>query len=142
MIISFIWHNQLEEDMKKTPLYDQHIGLNAKMVDFTGYSMPIWYSRIIDEHKWVRQSCGIFDVSHMAEFSVTGSGSIDFIDALTTNRIRTMQDGKVMYTLLCRDDGGVIDDLLVYRLQENSYMIVANASNHDSVDEWFRRASY
>jgi len=127
--------------MKKTPLYDQHIALHAKMVDFTGYSMPIWYSRIIDEHKWVRNSCGIFDVSHMAEFSVTGEGSIDFIDYLTTNRIRSMQDGKVMYTLLCRDDGGVIDDLLVYRLQENSYMIVANACNHDSVDEWFRERS-
>ena len=127
--------------MKKTPLYDQHIALKAKMVDFTGYSMPIWYSGIIDEHKWVRQSCGIFDVSHMAEFSITGKGSIDFIDSLTTNRIRTMQDGKVMYTLLCRYDGGVIDDLLVYRLKENSYLIVANACNHHAVDKWFQEKS-
>ncbi|MCK5706076.1 MAG: glycine cleavage system aminomethyltransferase GcvT [Candidatus Aureabacteria bacterium] len=125
--------------MKKTHLYDQHLKLNAKMVDFTGFSMPIWYSSIIDEHIHVRNACGLFDVSHMAEFYIKGKGSTDFIDKLTTNSIRSMNDGKVLYTLLCDEEGGCIDDLLVYRFNNELYMIVANACNRISVFEWFSK---
>jgi aminomethyltransferase len=127
--------------MKKTPLHDCHVSLGAKMVEFAGYEMPIWYKGIIEEHGWVRKSCGAFDVSHMAEFIVTGRDSAAFIDRLATSAISGMHDGKVMYGVLCRDDGGCIDDILVYRMKADSYMIVANASNRQPVSEWFSARS-
>ncbi len=105
--------------MKKTPLYELHCDHQAKIVDFTGYAMPIWYTGIIDEHNHVRQACGIFDVCHMAEFIVSGTGSQDFLDRLTTNNIPSMHSGKVMYTLLCHEDGGCINDLLIYMLKKD-----------------------
>ncbi|MBN1521709.1 MAG: glycine cleavage system aminomethyltransferase GcvT [Candidatus Aureabacteria bacterium] len=125
--------------MRQTPLLGIHSSLGAKIVEFAGYAMPVYYSGIVEEHNHVRSCCGVFDVSHMAELIVSGKRTAEFIDYLTTNAVHAMPDGKVMYSLLCQEDGGCIDDLLVYRLKSDKFLIVANASNRFDVFEWLRR---
>ena len=100
--------------MKKTTLYNEHVKLNAKLVDFAGYQMPIQYSGIIEEHLAVRKSCGIFDVSHMGEFILTGSGATDFLNEITINDVSKIDEWQAQYSAMCYEDGGIIDDILVY----------------------------
>ncbi|MBM4170526.1 MAG: glycine cleavage system aminomethyltransferase GcvT [Ignavibacteria bacterium] len=125
--------------MKKTKLYSLHEKLNAKIVDFAGFKMPIHYSSIIKEHKAVRTSVGVFDVSHMGEIFVRGKNALDFIQLITVNDASLLTDGRVQYSAMCYDDGGIVDDLLVYRLSENEFMLVVNASNKDKDFEWMNK---
>lgn len=124
---------------KKTKFYDIHKKLNAKIVDFAGYQMPVQYSSIIEEHKIIRNSVGVFDVSHMGEIFVRGKGALDFVQHLTTNDASKLIPGRVQYSAMCYEDGGIVDDLLVYKISDEEYMLVVNASNKDKDFEWMNK---
>ena len=115
--------------MKKTVLFDKHIRLGAKMVDFAGFKMPISYTSVTGEHIHVREKVGIFDVSHMGEFEILGKNSTQFIQFICSNDIMKLKPGKAQYNCLVNNDGGIIDDLIVYRIDEEKYLLVVNASN-------------
>ena len=125
--------------MKKTPFYSIHQKLGAKIVPFAGYEMPVQYAGIVEEHKKVRSTVGVFDVSHMGEFFVKGNGALSFLQKVTVNDVSKLVPGKVQYSAMCYESGGIVDDLLVYMLTENSYMVVVNASNSDKDWEWMSR---
>jgi len=122
--------------MKQTALTDKHIALGAKMVEFAGYNMPVSYTGLNDEHLTVRSSAGIFDVSHMGEFYITGKGALDLIQKVTSNDASTLTPGKVQYSCLPNDKGGIVDDLLVYKINDEKYLLVVNASNMDKDWNW------
>jgi aminomethyltransferase len=117
--------------LKKTALFAAHQKLGARLVDFGGWNMPVQYSGILEEHKSVRQAAGVFDISHMGEFFVSGVGALDFLNGLLTNDAAKLGVGQGQYTLMLNEEGGVIDDLIVYRLHENEYLLVVNASKID-----------
>jgi aminomethyltransferase len=123
-------------ELKKTALHDLHVELGAKMVPFAGYNMPVRYSSDIEEHNTVRNAVGVFDVSHMGEFLVRGKGALDLIQRVTSNDAAKLVDGKVQYSCLPNDKGGIVDDLLVYRMGEEDYMLVVNASNIEKDWNW------
>ncbi|MFW5864740.1 MAG: glycine cleavage system aminomethyltransferase GcvT [Candidatus Izemoplasmataceae bacterium] len=122
--------------MKQTVLYDKHIALNAKMVDFAGWQMPISYKGIKEEHLAVRENVGVFDVSHMGEFYIIGKEATDLVDKLFTNNARSMTSGQILYGMMCYPDGGTVDDLLVYKYNEEHYLLVVNASNVEKDYDW------
>ena len=122
----------------KTPLYDCHQALQGKIVPFAGYLLPVQYTGVIEEHMAVRQQAGLFDVSHMGEVMITGKDALANINRLFTNDFTNMTDGRVRYSPMCNDDGGVIDDLLIYRKNENDYLIVVNASNRHKDVDWMK----
>lgn len=124
--------------MKKTPLYDRHVALGGNMIDFGGWMMPVQYSGILNEHERVRNAAGLFDVSHMGEITVRGSGATEYLQKLLTNDIAKAAPGRAVYSPMCYPDGGVVDDLLVYRISEQSYLVVVNASNTERDYKWFR----
>lgn len=126
----------VKENVKRTPLYHRHIDLGARMVPFAGYQMPMQYDGIVSEHLAVRRSAGLFDVSHMGEMFVTGPRALDFIQNLVTNDAARLEDGRAMYTVMCREDGGIVDDLIVYRFSEEEYMLVVNAANRQKDFDW------
>ena len=128
-----------ENTVKKVPLHDVHAGLGAKMVPFAGFLMPVRYSSDMDEHHAVRNNVGIFDVSHMGEFSISGENALDLLQRVTSNDVSKLTDGKVQYSCLPNDRGGIVDDLLVYRRRENEYYLVVNASNIDKDWNWIAR---
>ena len=115
-------------EIKKTAFYDKHVEFGAKMVEFAGYIMPIQYSSITEEHMAVRESAGVFDVSHMGEFIVNGDNALEFLDFMTINNVKKLKIGQVQYSAMCYPDGGIVDDLLVYHYPLH-YMIVVNAAN-------------
>ena len=115
--------------LKRTPLYEQHRALGGRMVEFGGWEMPVQYSSILDEHQAVRTNAGLFDVSHMGEFKVEGAGALPFLQYLVPNDVGKLAIGQALYTQLILPDGGTIDDLLVYHLDEGHYMLVVNAAN-------------
>jgi aminomethyltransferase len=117
--------------LKRTPLYQEHLKLKARMVDFAGFEMPIQYSSILDEHMAVREKAGIFDVSHMGEILVEGQNAGDFLNVLLTNNIHKIKEGRVQYTIMTYEDGGTVDDLMVYKLSCAKYLLVVNAANKD-----------
>jgi aminomethyltransferase len=121
---------------KRTPLYNKHVEAGAKIVPFAGYDMPVSYTGINAEHEAVRTALGMFDVSHMGEFIVKGPGALDLIQRVTSNDASKLFDGKVQYSCLPNTNGGIIDDLLVYRMSEEEYMLVVNASNIDKDWDW------
>lgn len=134
--------------MKATPLTERHEALGAKMAEFAGYNMPISYSSLTDEHHNVRNNCGVFDVSHMGEFIVRGKEAAAFLQAATSNDVSKLQPGDVQYSCLPNKKGGIVDDLLVYRMDdvpemtvagEQSYMLVVNASNETKDWRWLKR---
>ena len=123
--------------MKSTAFLDKHLALGAKMAEFAGYNMPISYSGINDEHQTVRKGAGIFDVSHMGEFILKGPGALDLIQRVTTNDASKLTAGKAQYSCLPNNEGGIVDDLLVYCMEENkAYMLVVNASNIEKDWNW------
>lgn len=125
--------------MKKTIFNDLHVGLGAKMVSFAGYEMPIQYKNgIIHEHKLVREKVGVFDVSHMGEFEVRGKDALAFVQKITVNDASKLSPGKVQYSAMCYEDGGIVDDLLVYRM-EDYFMLVVNGANIDKDFEWCQK---
>src|SRR6201747_2662670 len=125
--------------MKNTALTEVHIKEGAKMVPFAGYNMPVQYTGINAEHETVRNGVGVFDVSHMGEFILEGEHAIDLIQKVSSNDATKLYDGKVQYSCLPNDDGGIVDDLLVYRIDEKTYMLVVNASNIDKDWDWISK---
>lgn len=125
--------------MKKIALNDMHIALGAKMVPFAGFNMPVQYSGINEEHETVRNGVGVFDVSHMGEFLVEGPGALDLIQKVTSNDASKLYNGKIQYTYLPNEKGGIVDDLLVYQLDEESYMLVVNAGNIQKDWDWITK---
>jgi aminomethyltransferase len=125
--------------MKSVALNDIHIELGAKMVPFAGFNMPVQYSGINIEHETVRNGVGVFDVSHMGEFILKGEGALDLIQRVCSNDASTLFDGKVQYSCLPNEQGGIVDDLLVYRINEKAYMLVVNASNIEKDWEWISK---
>lgn len=127
----------MEENLKKTCLYDSHVALGAKMSPFAGFIMPIQYSSITEEHNAVRHAVGMFDVSHMGEIFVSGPDAEKFVNHIFTNEIRGFEPGKVLYGMMLHPDGGVVDDLLVYReFEPDHFLLVVNAANIDKDYEW------
>ena len=126
---------------KKTCLYDKHVALGALMSPFGGFEMPIQYSGIVDEHQAVRQSCGVFDVSHMGEVLITGPDAERYVNHIFTNDVTGMPAGKILYGMMCYENGGVVDDLLVYKCDENEFFLVINAANIDKDWEWIQEHS-
>jgi aminomethyltransferase len=125
-------------ELKRTPLRDFHLAHGARLVDFAGWEMPVQYRSILDEHRAVRRAAGLFDVSHMGEFDVTGPGAGTFLNTLVTNNVAKMSPGRVLYSPMCHPDGGVIDDLLVYMRGPGDYMLCVNAGNTPTDLEWIR----
>ena len=123
--------------LKRTPLYEAHVAAGAKLVPFAGWEMPVQYDGIKEEHLRVRNSCGVFDVSHMGEIETEGPQAADLLQRLLSNDVSKIQIGGAQYSCLCREDGGVLDDLFTYRLGEDRYLTVTNASNHERDLEWF-----
>jgi aminomethyltransferase len=122
--------------LKRTPLRDVHAAAGAKMVPFGGWDMPVQYTGIIEEHRCVRSAVGLFDISHMGEFEVRGTGALAAVQSITTNDASTLAVGQVQYSLLCYPEGGIVDDLTLYRLAEDHYMLTVNASNIDKDWAW------
>ena len=126
----------MEETLRRTPLHAEHVALGGKMVPFAGYEMPVQYpTGITAEHRAVRTAAGLFDVSHMGEFVVTGQGALELIQRVTINDASVIEVGQAQYSAMCRDDGGILDDLLVYRFHDG-WMLVVNASNRDKDWDW------
>jgi aminomethyltransferase len=125
--------------MKNTALTNTHIALGAKMVPFAGYNMPVQYVGINAEHETVRKAVGVFDVSHMGEFILKGEGALDLIQKVCSNDASKLYDGKVQYACLPNENGGIVDDLLVYRMDEKTYMLVVNASNIEKDWDWISK---
>ncbi len=129
--------------MKNTPFTNKHIALGAKMAEFAGYNMPISYSGINDEHAAVRNNAGIFDVSHMGEFILKGPNALDLIQRVTTNDASKLAVGKAQYSCMPNEEAGIVDDLLIYCIEENNvYMIVVNASNIEKDWDWISKHNY
>ncbi|NMB96364.1 MAG: glycine cleavage system aminomethyltransferase GcvT [Clostridiaceae bacterium] len=122
--------------MKKTPLYEKHIELGGKIVEFSGWSLPVQYKSILEEHEKVRNCAGLFDVSHMGEILVEGTNAEEFLQHLLTNDIAGMKEGKVRYSPVCYPDGGTVDDILVYKFSSSRYLLVVNASNTEKDYLW------
>ncbi len=124
---------------KKTPLFEKHIELNAKMHPFAGFDMPIQYKSILDEHKCVREKAGLFDVSHMGEFLLEGEVAVDVLQMLVPQDVENLQDNQIMYCQLTNENGGIIDDLLIYRYNSQKYLLVVNASRADVDFDWISK---
>lgn len=124
------------EDIKKTSLHSRHVALGAQMSPFGGFDMPIQYSGIVEEHEAVRNRCGVFDVSHMGEVNISGPDAEKFVNHIFTNDVRDMPAGKILYGMMCNSEGGVVDDLLVYKRGDNNFFLVINAANIDKDVAW------
>lgn len=121
---------------KKTPLYDEHVKLGGKIVDYAGWFLPVQYEGLIQEHEAVRSTAGMFDVSHMGEIFVKGKDALNYLQYLLTNDISKAVENQIIYSPMCYPDGGVVDDLLVYKFNEEEYMLVVNAANTDKDFKW------
>jgi len=135
--LSLVWR-VTEITPKKTPLYDEHMRLSAKMVPFAGWLMPVQYTSIVDEHQAVRNNVGVFDISHMGQFIVDGAGGRDWLNRMLTNNVDKLDVGMGQYTFLLNDRGGIIDDLIVYRIDEQKYLLVVNAARADEDLAWLQ----
>ena len=124
------------QTLRRTPLYDRHVALGARMVPFAGWEMPVQYEGVIQEHRAVRTDAGIFDVSHMGELEVEGPTARDLLQATLSNDIDKLQPGRAQYSLITNDAGGIVDDVIVYRLDDHRYLIVVNASNREADFAW------
>ena len=130
-----------QQTNKRTCLYDKHVALGALISPFGGFDMPIQYTNIIDEHQTVRQACGVFDVSHMGEVLISGADACRYVNHIFTNDVTTIDDGQILYGMMCYEDGGVVDDLLVYKEAADRYFLVINASNIDKDWAWIQQQS-
>lgn len=127
-----------ETELKRTPIYEEHVALGARMVSFTGYSMPVQYTGIVDEHNATRNAVGMFDVSHMGELLVEGDVALALVDSLVTNDVGTLIDGQARYTVCCNERGTALDDLIIYRVSATKVMVVCNASNRAKIVGHFK----
>lgn len=126
---------------RRTPLYDTHLSLKGRMVDFGGWALPVQYEDIIEEHQTVRQAAGLFDVSHMGEIDIKGSDALELVQKLVTGDVAVLATGQILYSLMCAPSGGVVDDLLVYRRAEDRFWLVVNAANTDKDLSWVQEAA-
>lgn len=129
----------MEQSNKRTCLYDKHVALGALISPFGGFDMPIQYSGIVDEHQAVRQACGVFDVSHMGEVLVSGTEAERYVNHIFTNDVTKAAAGQILYGMMCYENGGVVDDLLVYKMAADCYFLVINASNIDKDWAWIQQ---
>src|SRR3954447_4290129 len=127
------------DTLKRTPLYDRHVAAGAKLVPFAGWEMPVQYTSIKDQHLAVRGSAGIFDVSHMGEIETRGPDAAAFLQRILSNDVAKIAENGAQYSVLCKEDGGVLDDLFTYKLEADRYLTVTNASNHEKDLAWFGR---
>lgn len=128
-------------EAKRTALYQVHVALGAKMIPFAGYDMPVRYNSLIEEHMAVRKSVGVFDVSHMGEFILEGPSSLDLIQRISSNDASTLVIGQAQYSCMPNDKGGIVDDLIIYRLDDQKYLLVVNASNIQKDWDWIQQAN-
>src|SRR6185369_10292653 len=126
------------QTLLRTPLYDRHVALGARMVPFAGWEMPVQYDGVIPEHRAVRSDCGVFDVSHMGELEVEGMHAFDLLQSTLSNDVSRLEVGDAQYTLLTNEKGGIVDDLIVYRTDEHRYLLIVNASNRDVDYRWLK----
>jgi aminomethyltransferase len=126
------------QTLRRTPLYERHRALNARMVPFAGWEMPVQYEGVIPEHRAVRADTGVFDVSHMGELEVEGPRAHQFLQGMLANDLDKIEPGQAQYTLLTNERGGIIDDLIAYRLGQGRYLLVVNASNRETVFRWLK----
>ena len=126
------------QTLLRTALFDRHVALGARMVPFAGWEMPVQYEGVIPEHKAVRTDCGVFDVSHMGELEVEGPRAQGLLQSLLSNDLERLEDGQAQYTLLTNDSGGIVDDLIVYRLSPFRFLLIVNAANREGDFEWMR----
>jgi len=126
------------QTLLRTPLFDRHVALGARMVPFAGWEMPVQYEGVIPEHKAVRTDCGVFDVSHMGELEVEGPRAQGLLQSLLSNDLERLEDGQAQYTLLTNESGGIVDDLIVYRLSPFRFLLIVNAANREGDFEWMR----
>src|SRR2546430_4357849 len=128
----------MAQTLQRTPLHDLHVALGARMVPFAGWEMPVQYAGVIPEHRAVRTDAGVFDVSHMGEFEVEGPRALEFLQGSLSNDLDRISIGEAQYTLLTNEDGGIVDDLIVYRVGECSYLLVVNAANREIDYAWLK----
>lgn len=126
----------MSENLKRTPLHAFHVEHNARMVPFAGWEMPVQYTSILEEHTAVRTAAGLFDVSHMGEVRIHGAEARAFLNQLVTNDVDLLEVGKAIYTVMCYEDGGVVDDLIIYQVGDEEYLLCVNAANVDKDVEW------
>lgn len=122
----------------KTPLYDCHVAAGGKIVPFAGYLLPVQYTGVIKEHMAVRTACGLFDVSHMGEFLIKGADALNNVQNLFCNDFENMYDGQVRYSPMCNERGGIVDDVLIYKVNGEEYLLVVNAANRHKDAEWVK----
>src|SRR5216117_1863354 len=128
----------MAQTLQRTPLHDRHVALGARMVPFAGWEMPVQYEGVIEEHRAVRTDAGMFDVSHMGEIEVEGPRAHSLLQSLLSNDLDRLAPGDAQYTLLTNEGGGIVDDLIAYRLEECRYLLVVNASNRDADVRWLK----
>jgi glycine cleavage system T protein (aminomethyltransferase) len=128
-------------NIKKTPFYDIHVNSGGKMVDFVGFKLPVQYEGIKKEHMAVRENAGLFDVSHMGEIIFKGEGALESINYMVTNDVAAIENGHAVYTPICKPDGGIVDDCIVYKIKEDNILVVVNASNIEKDFNWFKENS-
>src|SRR4051812_42348190 len=124
------------QTLRRTPLYEKHVAAGARLVPFAGWEMPVQYEGVIAEHRAVRTDAGLFDVSHMGEIEVEGPAAIDLVQRVLSNDASKLSVGDAQYTLLTNEEGGIIDDLIVYRLDDCRYLLIVNAANRDGDFQW------
>ena len=127
----------MADNIKKTALYDFHKANSNNVIDFSGFYLPVFYSSILEEHQSVRKHAGLFDVSHMGQILISGGFSEKFLQMVTTNDVSKLKKGQAQYSAICNEEGGIIDDIIVYK-RESDYMLVVNASNIDEKFKWLK----
>ncbi len=132
------WVEPEEGQPKRTCLYDEHVKLTRKIIPFAGWEMPVWYTSVSDEHRAVRETAALFDVSHMGFLEIAGEHATDFLDTVCSNYVPQLEDGRSLYAYLFDPDGNIIDDIMIYRRQQNLYLMVVNASNFDKDWDWLK----
>src|SRR6267142_2987071 len=128
----------MAQTLLKTPLHERHVALGARMVPFAGWEMPVQYEGVIQEHRAVRTDAGVFDVAHIGEIEVEGPRAHELLQALLSNDLDLIEPGQAQYTLLTNEQGGIIDDLIAYRLEACRYLLVVNASNRETDFDWLK----
>src|SRR5919204_5843244 len=126
------------QTLLRTPLYERHLRLGARMVPFAGWEMPVQYEGVLPEHRAVRNDCGVFDVSHMGELEVEGPRAHELLQGLLSNDLDRVEPGHAQYTLVTNEHGGIVDDLIVYELDSTRYLLIVNASNRRADYEWLK----
>src|SRR4051795_10850546 len=128
----------MAQTLQRTPIHDRHVALGARLVPFAGWGMPVQYDGVIPEVRAVRSDCGVFDVSHMGELEVEGPRAVDLLQATLSNDLSRLEPGDAQYTLLTNERGGIVDDLIVYKLDEFRFLLIVNASNRNTDFAWLK----